>query len=272
MESKKRILAVIGNPIAHSKSPLIHNAALEKLKLPFTYTSFRVDNLEEAIIEMKKSNYAGYSVTIPHKVEAMKYVDVISPEAKIIGAINTIVNKKGKLFGYNTDCAGAINALKTKTTLKGKKVYVLGNGGAARAIVAGLIQEKAKVTIFGREKERLEKFSKEFGCEYKLNPQIDDKCDILINATSVGMHPDINDSPIDTKILNKKIIVFDIVYNPLETLLLKEAKKKGCKTIQGIEMFLGQAFEQFKLFTGKKAPEELMRKTLLEVLQKEGQN
>ena len=148
INSQTKLLGVIGNPINHSKSPLIHNAGLRKKNLNYIYLAFEVNDIKKTIEGMKQLQITGFSVTIPHKVSAIKFVDKIDKLAEKIGAINTICNKNGKLIGYNTDCFGAINALKEKTSLKDKIVYVIGNGGAARAIIAGLSNEKSKVTVF----------------------------------------------------------------------------------------------------------------------------
>jgi len=268
VDTRTRVFAVIGNPIEHSLSPLIHNTAFSELKVNNVYVAFKVTNVKSAIDSMKELNFGGYSVTIPHKVEVMKYLDEIDSLAKKIGAVNTVVNNDGKLIGYNTDVFGAINALKEKINLEGKKVYVLGAGGAARAIVAGLVEEKAIVTIFNIVPADAEKLANEFNCKWKEWNTVDSNCGILVNATSVGMSPNVDSMPIDAKLLKKEMLVFDVVYNPLETKLIKEAKKIGCTVVPGLEMFLGQAYAQVKLFTGKEAPRELMKKVLLTELEK----
>jgi len=269
INTETKLLGVIGNPIKHSKSPLIHNAALKEKNLNYIYLAFEISDVKKAIFGMKTLGIIGYSVTIPHKINAMKFVDKLDPLSKKIGAINTIYNENGVLFGYNTDCFGAINALKEKTLINGKEVYVIGNGGASRAIVAGLCEEKANVTVFCREIKKAKEFEKVFDCKVKDIKEINDKCDILINTTPVGMHPKVNEMPIRKEILNKKMIIFDIVYNPLETLLIKEAKKIGCTTISGVEMFLEQAYAQFKIFTKEDAPRKIMREILINELKKE---
>ncbi len=266
--TKKRIAAVIGNPIQHSMSPLIHNTGIKKLKLDFTYLAFKVENVKNAIKEMREQNYIGYSVTIPHKLEVMNYIDEIDSKAKKIGAVNTILNRNGKLIGFNTDCEGAINALKEITPLNAKKVYLLGAGGAARAIVYGLVEEKAIVTIFNRTFRHATKLASEFNCTAKQLSEIDSNCDIIINTIPIGMWPNVNEIPINEEVLKKEIIVFDTIYNPLETKLIKLAKKNGSKTILGVEMFLNQAYAQFELFFNTNPPKELMRKVLLKELKK----
>lgn len=275
VDAKTKWFGVIGNPIEHSLSPLIHNSGFKELNINAAYLAFKVEEVKNAIDAIKEFEISGYSVTIPHKVSIMKYLDKIDQLAKKVGAVNTVLVKKGKLIGYNTDVVGAINPIKKITSIKGKNVFIIGAGGAARAIVLGLVKEKANVTIFNRDFSHAQKLAKEFFVSAKelgeLNSLSND-CAILINATPVGMFPNVNESPVDESFLKKGMIVFDILYNPLETKLIKSAKKKGCKVILGVEMFLNQAYAQFEMFTGKKAPKELMRKLVLKELKKRQQN
>lgn len=272
INSETKLFAVLGKPIKHSKSPLIHNLALRESKINAIYLAFEITNIKNAIIAMKEFNITGYSITIPYKTIAMKYLDEIEKKAKKMGAINTIFNKDGKLFGYNTDCLGAINSLKQKTILKKKKVYLIGAGGVARAIIAGLQEEKAITTVFDINNTKAKSLAKEFNAKTRDLKKIDSNCDILINATPIGMHPNIKQTPFPKELLKKEMIVFDVVYNPLETKLIKESKKIGCKTIPGVEMFLEQAFEQFRIWNNKEPPKEKMRKLLLKELKKEQEN
>jgi shikimate dehydrogenase len=269
INTKTELFAVIGNPIEHSKSPLIHNVALGEAGINAIYMAFKVKNVKRAIEAMKEFGIKGYSVTIPHKLEVMEYLDEIDPLAKKIGAVNTVNNFNGKLFGYNTDCLGAINALKNKSSLEGKKVAVLGAGGAARAIVAGLEKEKAKVIIYNRNIEHVKKLAEEFNCSYEELKNYSGDFDILINATPVGMFPNTDESPIEKEKIKEGQIVFDIVYNPLETKLIKDAKEKGCETILGIEMFLEQGFEQFRIWHSKEPAKQKMREALIKKLEEE---
>ncbi|MFA5125815.1 MAG: shikimate dehydrogenase [archaeon] len=269
IDSKTSLFAVLGNPVKHSKSPLIHNIALKEANLNAVYLAFEVKKVKTAIEAMKEFGIIGYSVTIPHKIEAMKYLDEIETKAKKIGAINTVHNKDGKLYGYNTDCLGAMKALKEKTNLIGKKVYLIGAGGAARAIIAGLEEEKANITVFDIEEKKAIQLAKEFNAKTESISKIDSNADIIINATPIGMYPKTNETSYPKELLRKEMLVFDVVYNPLETKLIREAKQKGCKTIQGIEMFLGQAFEQFRIWQGTEPPKEKMREALIKELKKE---
>jgi shikimate dehydrogenase len=269
IDSKTKLFAVIGNPIEHSKSPLIHNIALEEAGINGVYMAFKVENVERAVETMKEFDIRGYSVTIPHKLEIMKYLDEIDPLAKKMGAVNTVHNSNGKLFGYNTDCLGAMNALKAKTSLEGKKVALLGAGGAARAIVNGLEKEKAKVTIYNRTIENAKKLAEEFNCSFEELKNYSGDFDVLINATSLGMFPNIYEIPIEKEKIKEGQIVFDIVYNPLETKLIREAKAKNCEIILGIEMLLEQAYEQFRIWNNKEPTKEKMRNALIKKLEEE---
>jgi shikimate dehydrogenase len=211
-------------------------------------------------------NLKGVSVTIPHKVEIMDYLDDIEEVAQKIGAINTIVNQEGRLFGYNTDWNGAIKAMEEKIELKNKKTVLLGAGGAARAIAYGLKEKDTDLTILNRTVKKAEVLASELGYQYGDLERVESmKPDILINTTSLGMYPQVDDTPVRKEFL-KGMLVFDIVYNPLKTRLIREAEQNGCATIIGLEMFINQAALQLELWTGKKAPVELMRNVVVEKL------
>lgn len=260
------ICLIIGYPIKTSRSLSMHNAGYKKLGIDDEFIYLRAEvkpeYLKMAIDGVRGLGIRGVSVTMPHKQEAMKYLDKIDKEAKIIGAVNTIVNDNGKLTGFNTDVIGAMTALEKKINLKDKKVAVIGAGGAARAIVYGLTKKGAKVKIFNRSLDKAKSLAQEFGCEYGDLGDIEEihSMNIVINDTSIGMNEDKN--LIDKKLLNKNQIVFDVVYTPKETRLIKDAKSKGAKVIYGYEMLLYQGIAQFELYTGLKAPVEVMRKTL----------
>ena len=259
-----KIAGIIGNPVEHSWSHVIYNAAFGKMNINAIYLKFKVDRLGEFIGYFKRLNILGFSVTIPHKVEVMKYLDGIDEKAKAIGAVNTIVSKNKKLIGYNTDCGGAILALKSKTQLKGKNAVILGAGGSARAIAYGLMENCANVTLLNRTLEKAKSIAGDFGCGFGALSDLSKKdYDILINSTSVGMHPNVNASPIPARMIKKGAVVFDIVFNPLKTKLLKEAERKGCITIPGLEMLLHGNALQFKLWINKEAPFNLMRERAL---------
>lgn len=263
------LCCVIGNPIKHSFSPQIHNLGYEKLGLNFCFLAFEVEDLKKAIDGIRAFNIRGTSVTIPHKIKIMEYLDKVDKRALKIGAVNTVVNKQGVLTGYNTDGEGALTAIKKITTLKNKKVALLGAGGAARAIATILEEELANIWLFARDKKKANAFAKDFKIEKILplaNISAVSGADIIINATPTGMHPNINITLVPAKLLHKKQIVFDIVYNPKETRLIKDAKKTGCRVVYGYEMLLYQAVAQFKLYTGIEAPVSQMRQELVNVL------
>lgn len=268
--SKTKVCCIIGNPVEHSISPLVHNAGFQALNIDFVYVAFRVvTKLKEAILGLRELGVRGIVVTVPHKIEVLKYVDEINYEVKAIGAANTIVNEEGKLIASNTDWIGAIMALKQQTSITGKRVTVIGAGGAARAVVYGLKKEKASVILCNRTVENAKKLAKEFNLEGFSS--INDKdvirgSDIIINTTSVGMYPNETESPLPKEFLKQNQVVFDIVYTPKNTKLLQIAKEVGAQVVFGDTMVLNTAFPQFELFTGMKAPIEIMRKTLEDAL------
>jgi shikimate dehydrogenase len=268
MKKQQSMFAVIGNPLGQSLSPLMHNAAFHAKKINAIYFALEAENARDAIGLMKLLGIRGYSVTIPFKEPALRQVDSIEPVAKKIGAINTIINKKGKLYGYNTDWLGAVKAIEEKITLKGKKTIVIGTGGAAKAVAFGLKERKAVVSIAGRNLKAARTLARKIRGKAIGLDSLDslEGFDILVNATPAGMHPKEKGIPINPGLLHKGILVFDMVYNPLETRLLAEAKRKGCRTVSGERMFIEQGARQFELFTGKKAPKKIMEKIVLKDL------
>lgn len=265
IDAKTKICCIIGDPVEHSLSPIMHNAGYKSLHLNFAFVAFHVKNVKDAIAGIRSLGIRGTSVTVPHKRAVIPFLNEVEKTAKRIGAVNTIVNKNGILKGYNTDSDGAIKALEEKTTLKNKKVILVGAGGGARSIVYGLGQKGADVLVLNRTienaKELAEKADASFGDLSKLSDIA--KADILIHATPTGMHPNDNDTLIPKKYLRKELVVFDIVYNPKETRLIKDAKELGCQIIYGYKMLLYQAVCQFQLFTEEKAPVAIMEKELL---------
>lgn len=268
LNKNTKIAGLIGNPVEHSWSDIMHNAGFGKLGINAVYLKFRVDRLREFFGYFRQANALGFSVTIPHKIDVIKYLDEIDEKAKEIGAVNTIAIRNKKLIGCNTDCGGAMLALKEKTSLKSKNAVILGAGGSARAIAYGLREENAgSITLLNRTVEKAKVAARDFGCGY--GPLCDLKnmnYDILINTTSVGMHPDADASIIPSRLIKKGSVVFDIVFNPFKTKLLKDAEKKGCKIVPGFEMLVNGAMLQFKLWTNKDAPEKLMREKVMEHL------
>ncbi|TKS59073.1 MAG: shikimate dehydrogenase [Nitrospira sp.] len=273
---------VIGNPVEHSLSPAIHNAAFQKLGLNCVYLAWKVEAIGDAIKGLRAlGNFRGASVTVPHKVSAMSFLDHVEATARQIGAINTIVAEKGQLTGYNTDATGALRALREGgVELTERRIVMLGSGGAARAIAFALAAESGadKLTLLGvDDKERailaadvrsktvlaVEDFHLDEAALGRTLPG----AQVLIHCTPIGMSPKIDASCVPASLLHAGLAVMDIVYHPRETRLLKDAKRAGCKTIPGLEMFLNQAVTQFNLWTNQLAPVDVMRAALESRLQ-----
>jgi shikimate dehydrogenase len=255
------ICAIIGQPIAHSLSPRMHNAAYQHYQLPYVYLPFEIApaNLEVALMGARALGVKGLSVTIPFKEAVLPYLDYLDPLADKIGAVNTIVFEAGKLHGYNTDAQGVIVPLINYITLKGAEVLIFGSGGAARAAAFAVIDQGANATICARNSLTAEKIIKDLpGLKYlESNALVSlDVYDVIINATPVGMN---NDAPFDLNLLTSEKIVFDMVYKPRITPLLNRAVEVEAVAIGGVEMLLNQGYAQFKLFTGLDAPQEVMR-------------
>lgn len=277
IDTQTKFCGVIGNPIGHSLSPAIHNAAFRELGLNYVYLAWQVEAIGEALKGLRAlGNFRGASVTIPHKVAAIPFLDHVEQTAQRIGAINTIVCEKGTLTGYNTDATGALRALRESgVNLVGQRVVLLGTGGAARAIACALMAESclAKLTLLGiddRERTTLaEDLRRQTGStvedfhldESSLRNVLPD-ARVLIHCTPVGMSPKTDASCVPASLLHTDLTVMDIVYNPRETQLLKDAKHAGCQTIPGLEMFLNQAVAQFELWTNQTAPVDVMRGVL----------
>ncbi len=273
-----KLCMIIGDPVAHSLSPPIHNAAYRELRINdrYRYEARRVRPQELAgfMSEVRSVGIRGVSCTAPHKVAIMSYLDDIDPVAKTIGAVNTVVNDDGRLKGYNTDWMGVVGPLEKLIKLKGKKVALLGAGGAARSIAYGITAKGAKLTVYNRTVGRARELADEFGAESSdlESPASIKGMDIIINATSAGMSPDDGATPLPKDFITGRQIVFDSVYVPYETRLLREASAKGAKVIHGTEMLLGQAILQFKLYTGYDAPEDAMRTALQQALGRAGES
>jgi 3-dehydroquinate dehydratase / shikimate dehydrogenase len=256
-----KIYGLVGNPVSKSKGIIIHNIGFAKNKINSVYVNFLVEDLGDFL---KKFRYftSGLSVTMPFKEDVIKYLDKIDGTAKKIGGVNTIVKQDDALVGYNTDFSAAVESIEEMTAIEGKNVLLLGAGGVARAIGFGVKMNGGNLMITNRTISTGTKLASELGCEFKKLEEIDfGKIDILINATSVGMSPDIAKIPIKAK-FHKGMIVFDSVYNPEETKLLKLAKKAGCNTISGIKMFVNQAEKQFEIWTGEMPQNGLMEKII----------
>ena len=282
IDTPTKVLCVIGHPIEHSMSPIMHNAALKELSLDYIYLTFDVPprELEKAVSGIRKHDIKGINVTIPHKEQIMEYLDQIDPLAKKIGAVNTIKNQKGNLIGKNTDAFGAKQALiNAGFEIKEKKVLILGAGGAARAVSFALSDESDKIFICDiierraialanelKDKMKIKAVGKKFNYEALKSLIID--VDLLINTTPVGMYPDINKTPISKDLLADHLFVYDVIYNPLNTQLLKDASEIGCKTLNGIDMFINQGALAFEWWTDKKPNTILMKEKIIEILGK----
>jgi len=274
-----KIVRLIGYPVEHSKSPFMHNAAFQYMGLDFVYHLFSVkpSDLEEAITSLRAPNVVGANVTIPYKEEVMKYLDEITPEAKFIGAVTTIHNREGKLIGYNTDGQGFITSLLTdgKVKLEGQKVFLIGAGGAGKAVAVKLAErgvERLVITdkMVERAKTLVGKLRKNIpDCPVDtIFP--DDKefaktllgSTLLVNATPVGMNEG-DPCVVDPEYLHKDLFIYDVIYNR-ETPLIAAAKKRGLKALGGIGMLIHQGAASFEIWTGQKAPIEVMKNRILE--------
>jgi shikimate dehydrogenase len=268
IDAQTELYGVIGNPVRHSLSPVIHNGAFKRLGWNAAYLAFEVRNVEEALKGIRGLGLKGVSVTIPLKTEVIPFLDKVERLAKKIGAVNTIVNREGRLIGFNTDCEGALKALEEKTDLKGKSVVLLGAGGAGRAIGFGLKERGCQLIIANRSRDRGEALSGELKCYFiPMSSFVKMKAgelqaDVVINTTSLGMIPRERETPIPKKLLRKGMVVMDIVYEPLQTKLLREAKEKGCLTINGLEMFVRQGAAQFEIWTGRRPDLKQIRNDL----------
>ena len=260
---------LLGNPVAQSLSPLMHYAALKEMGIDAHYSAFCVSDLEAAICGMKGMNIRGASVTIPYKVSVMEYLDEVDDDALKIGAVNTIVNNNGRLTGYNTDWLGLMLAIKELVTIKDKTFAIIGAGGTARAAVYGIIKEGGLPVIVNRTIAKGKSLSNKLNCPfYSIADLGKIKADCLINTTPVGMYPHIDQSPVGSSFLGKYKYVIDVIYNPLKTKLLRDAEANGCRTVSGLDMFVHQGAEQLKLWTGIEPPRELMKKVVIERLEK----
>lgn len=278
IKGSTNIVGLIGHPVEHSFSPPMHNAAFEKLGMDYAYVAFDVDpnNLGSAIEGAKSLNIKGFNVTIPHKIEVMQFLDEIDEVAGLIGAVNTIDFKNMK--GYNTDGIGAVRAIEEVISIKDKNVVIAGAGGASRAISFYLAKYGAdSITILNRNVDRAISLAGDVldsgliadvqaDSMSEINNYLSD-ADILVDTTPMGMHPHVDDEPIArAEDMHEDLVVFDAVYNPNETVLIKEAIKAGAKPVYGIKMLLYQGAESFKIWTGVDAPVDEMEKALRQTL------
>ena len=268
------IYAVFGNPVGHSLSPVMHNAAFKRMKIDAHYVPFCVKNVEDAVRGIRGLDIRGVSVTIPFKTTVMPYLDEVDESSLRIGAVNTILNDgNGRLKGFNTDWIGLNRDLEESLEIRGKTFAILGAGGAARAAVFGIQKEGGTPVIFNRTTKTGEGVAREFGCPFYSLSEIEKiKADCLINTTSVGMAPDIEKSPLMQESLTNFRWVVDIIYNPLKTKLLREAQEAGCTVLDGVGMFVHQGAEQTKIWMGMEPPRTLMRAVVLKSLKEHDGN
>lgn len=272
--SKTRLFCLLGDPVGHSVSPEIFTRAFEARGLDAAYLAFRVPaaKLGEAVRGLSAIGFAGCNVTVPHKIRIMELLDWVDEEARLAGAVNVVKVDGGELRGYNTDGMGALGALEG-VQLEGKRVAIVGYGGAARAVsfaVASSSKPK-EVLVSGRRLEMAESLARALSLRgesraVRLEALGDERPDVVINATPVGMHPHTDESPVDESVLRRGMTVFDLVYNPVETRLLRTARARGCRTVGGIEMLVRQAAAAFEIWTGEAAPLWEMRKAAEEAL------
>jgi len=275
-----KICGIIGDPVEHTISPAMHNAAFKEMSLDYVYVPFKVHkpDLAEAVAGLKALNIRGMNVTIPHKVSVLAYLDEVDELARYTGAVNTIVNRDGYLKGYNTDASGFIHALEAeKIESQGQSVIGIGAGGASRAISILLADKGADLTILNRHPDTARELAFRLSGIFRKNIKALEltrqnlesvlyRSKILINTTSVGMSPDQEVSPVPVDLLRPGLVVVDIIYNPIKTRLLIDAQKRGSKIIGGLEMLVQQGAAAFELWTGHPAPVEIMRKAGLKAM------
>ncbi len=270
-ENMKRLFGIIGNPVGHSLSPAMHNAALTALGVDGIYLPIQPENLEDEFRRLREDGFVGVSVTIPYKVAVMDLVDRLDPMARKIGAVNTLFFQDEpagrRCTGYNTDWLGAERALAEVLDLAGARVLLIGAGGAARAVGFGLARAGAELFLSNRSEEKGKALAAQLNCPFVPLEQLSAvRAEALVNTTSVGMAPDTEAMPLPVELIPRFGVVMDIVYAPLETRLLREAARCGCRTVDGLRMLLYQGAAQFRLWTGLEAPVEVMRQSLLTAL------
>lgn len=280
ISAKTNILCIFGHPIEHSMSPTMHNPALQELGLNYVYIAFDVhpDNLKDAVQAVRALDIKGLNVTIPHKEKIISLLDEIDPVAKKMGAINTIKNEDGYLKAKNTDADGARKSLmEVGFTIDGTNIVFIGSGGAARSVAYLLSQEAKKITLTDIVEEQAVKVANEIKSNMDANIQgmkasektltdLIKEADLLINATPIGMSPKTDASPIPKNLLHEDLFVFDVIYNPMETQLMKDAAELGCKTLSGLNMLVNQGVIAFEWWTGKKPNSTLMKNKIIEFL------
>ncbi len=285
VNGETRVCCVIGKPIAHTLSPAMHNAAFRELGLNCIYLAFEVDreSLKAAVEGLRALDILGFNVTIPHKIEIIKHLDGLDESASETGAVNTVVKRDGELVGFNTDVKGVAFAFqKAEFSPTDKTAVVLGARGASRAVLTYLVKNRVReVRLLNRTANVARVLAEEMqerhglrclglGLNHENLREALEMSDLVVNATSVGMHPRIGESLVPKELIGRDMVVFDVVYSPLETKLLREAREIGAKTISGLDMLIGQGAEAFELWVGRKAPLNALRKALKEIVGEEG--
>jgi 3-dehydroquinate dehydratase / shikimate dehydrogenase len=262
-----RVYGIIGDPIAHSISPAMHNAAFHVRRMNAVYVPFLVNELPDFLSAIRPLGVRGFSVTLPHKEAMLRYLDRSDPLAAEIGAVNTVAVRGGKLYGYNTDYIGVLRALEPHMQLRGSRILIVGAGGAARAAAFALARAGASIFIGSRRKKRTAELVKAVGGQaIGWEQSRHGAFDAIVNATPIGMHPFVQDSPLDARDLNCRV-VFDMIYRPQETRLLKLAAQRGIETVPGIEMLVAQGIAQWEIWTGRRAPASVMRRAAIRALE-----
>jgi shikimate dehydrogenase len=268
IDQHTKLYGVLGYPVAHSLSPLIQNSAFSAKGVNAVYLAFETKDITGCLEGMRSLDIKGMSVTIPYKSSVLPLLDEIDVLAEKIGAANTIVNDNGRLIGYNTDAVGALRALEEKIDLQDKTGLIIGAGGAARAIGFILKENGVSISIVNRSEERGKDLAHALDCPFVPLENIkSEEADILVQTTSVGMHPHNDQCIVPESVLKKEMAVMDVIYNPIETRLLKMAGEKGCLTINGLGMFVQQGAEQFRLWTGLEPPIIIMTRVAIQALQ-----
>jgi 3-dehydroquinate dehydratase / shikimate dehydrogenase len=268
LDRRTRVYAIIGNPVFHSLSPAMQNAGFQARRMNAVFLPFLVTDLPDFLAAIDPLAIAGFSVTLPHKQAILRHLDDCDPLAAAIGAVNTVVVRGGgKLYGYNTDYVGLLRALEPRIPLRGSRVLIVGAGGAARAVAFALAQAGATVSICARRKNRAAQLAKAVHGQVVPRQRLPHEFfDAILNATPVGMHPRVHDSPLEVRDLNCRL-VFDTIYRPRATRLLQLAKRRGIETVSGVEMFLAQGTAQWEIWTGERAPVQAMRRAALNALE-----
>jgi shikimate dehydrogenase len=267
IDAQTKYVAIFGNPVSHSLSPQMHNAAFNHLGLNMAYLAFNVNEAADAASAMKTLGILGASITVPYKEAILSHLDGFDEVSRTIGAVNTVFAQDGRLMGYNTDWLGVIRSLEQVTILPGKSCLVLGAGGAARAAVYGLQRKNVKVFMMNRSEARGRSLADQMSCAF-INWQAWDQLDVdlLINATTVGGE---DQSLVPEQWLQSGMVVLDMVYRPLKTKLLRDAEAADCLCVSGLDMLLYQGTAQFEIWTSKQPPVEVMRQALIESLEDE---